>query len=268
MNETTLTHRLKLPIKLTIFGAHNVGKTSIIVRLIESRFLESHYPTTRENHFSKSINIAGDNRDIYNHSMANLSLGRHLVNLEIIDTMGQDYREQSNLKVEYAKSFRNLDGLILCYNVGDIKSFHVLESIRDKLINHFEIDFTKDSDISSNSHTSNSISNANNVKENTLTTTLSNHSVQSAHKMDTRKVTSEQGPIPLLIIGNKSDLLERQVSESEGRTLAKQLNAVFFECSAKDNYNIDESFEAFIRCIEQEKHQSSTAQDENKCVLM
>ena len=49
--------------------------------------------------------------------------------------------------------------------------------------------------------------------------------------------------ILLVLIGNKCDLEEkRQVSKEEGKKVAEENNMIFFETSAKDNINIDETF--------------------------
>jgi len=52
-----------------------------------------------------------------------------------------------------------------------------------------------------------------------------------------------RGDQPLVILANKSDKKKDQVVESsEGEALAKELNADFFEVSAKIRYNVDEAF--------------------------
>ena len=49
-------------------------------------------------------------------------------------------------------------------------------------------------------------------------------------------------------LGNKSDLNgERTVSTEEGMELAKSLGAIYFETSAKDRINIEESFFELVR---------------------
>ena len=46
---------------------------------------------------------------------------------------------------------------------------------------------------------------------------------------------------PIIIVGGKLDLEnQRQVSTEDGIALAKEFNCSFFECSAKDNININE----------------------------
>lgn len=51
------------------------------------------------------------------------------------------------------------------------------------------------------------------------------------------------GPVPMLLIGNKSDLGEnREVSKEEGKILADSLGIQFLETSAKDATNVEEAF--------------------------
>mmetsp|Transcript_27509 Transcript_27509/g.30635 ORF Transcript_27509/g.30635 Transcript_27509/m.30635 type:complete len:150 (+) Transcript_27509:207-656(+) len=56
--------------------------------------------------------------------------------------------------------------------------------------------------------------------------------------------------IPILLIGNKSDREDdRKVSTKEGQELADHYGCMFFETSAKDNTNIDESFHTILHAI-------------------
>ena len=49
--------------------------------------------------------------------------------------------------------------------------------------------------------------------------------------------------VVIILVGNKCDFEEnRQVSKEEGEQLAQELNLPFFECSAKENKNIIETF--------------------------
>jgi small GTP-binding protein len=52
------------------------------------------------------------------------------------------------------------------------------------------------------------------------------------------------GELPWIIVGNKLDLSDqyRRVYEDEGESYAKQMNAEYFECSAKDGRNIETIF--------------------------
>ena len=56
------------------------------------------------------------------------------------------------------------------------------------------------------------------------------------------------------LAGNKLDLVQenpslRQVSEEEARELAKELDLVPIETSAKANLNVNEVFESLVECI-------------------
>ena len=254
--------------KIAVIGAHNVGKTAFIIRYIESRFLEPYYPTNKENHFTKTIhfdsknhiipnilnnnnsdnnnNYNGDDYDSYenyiNQSLNDsglrisnmnsidnidnengyynvidennydLNLDGDAVTLEFIDTIGQESKHDSNLNISYYKSFMNLDGCILCYNVNDLDSFVILEDIWSKFITQLDLP-TKN--------------------------------------------------FPILLLGMKSDIRNttitntspiknqntRQVSWNQGRQLSKKLNSLFFECSSRDNYNINLPMSEFIKLM-------------------
>lgn len=51
---------------------------------------------------------------------------------------------------------------------------------------------------------------------------------------------------PLMIVGNKCDLHERQVTESEGQRLAKEWKCSFIETSAKQKYHTTDLFEQLL----------------------
>jgi len=59
----------------------------------------------------------------------------------------------------------------------------------------------------------------------------------------------DKSAVPMVLVGNKCDLVEeREVSEKEGKDLAAKFGGIpFFETSAKNHINIDESFEALVR---------------------
>lgn len=55
--------------------------------------------------------------------------------------------------------------------------------------------------------------------------------------------------IKILIIGNKNDLPDREISLEEGKLFANQLGALFMEVSALHNYNICEAIELLVNDI-------------------
>ena len=65
--------------------------------------------------------------------------------------------------------------------------------------------------------------------------------------------------INMVLVGNKCDMgPQRQVEFHEGEELAQELNAVFFETSARRNYNVTEAFHALVKNVMQVKHPSFT----------
>ncbi len=61
----------------------------------------------------------------------------------------------------------------------------------------------------------------------------------------------EDHRIPLMVVGNKSDLQSRKVSPSEGSNFTKQISdsAMFKECSAKTGSNVDSCFLELVQQV-------------------
>lgn len=75
--------------------------------------------------------------------------------------------------------------------------------------------------------------------------------------------------MPLVIVGNKSDLKDeqRQVSLDEGRHLVEELHCAFTEASARLGYNVDRAFDLMIGEIEKSQNPSQPTGG-NKCSVM
>ena len=52
----------------------------------------------------------------------------------------------------------------------------------------------------------------------------------------------ERGDFPFILLGNKSDLLDRKVKEEDIKYLCEKYKMPYFETSAKNNINIEQAF--------------------------
>ncbi|KAL1999496.1 hypothetical protein VTN02DRAFT_4438 [Thermoascus thermophilus] len=75
--------------------------------------------------------------------------------------------------------------------------------------------------------------------------------------------------VPLVIVGNKSDLKpeQRQVSLEEGRLLGEEFGCAFTEASARLDYNVTKAFDLMIGEIEQSQNPSQPTGG-IKCAVM
>ena len=51
---------------------------------------------------------------------------------------------------------------------------------------------------------------------------------------------------PMVLVGNKADCANRQVSEDEAQAFAQKLGCQYFETSAKQNKSVDDAFNALV----------------------
>jgi len=81
------------------------------------------------------------------------------------------------------------------------------------------------------------------------------------------RICAERGKenIVILLVGNKIDATElRQVSTEEGETRAKELDALFFETSAKNGTNVKNLFYKAVSALMQRQYQKEGTNTEEK----
>jgi len=86
--------------------------------------------------------------------------------------------------------------------------------------------------------------------------------VETIHEQLLRSVDSDS--VPLVLVGNKCDLEdERGVSKDEGQKLASSFSECrFFESSAKERINVEESFLTLVRLIENSGEKNEEKEEE------
>jgi len=97
--------------KLAVVGSGGVGKSAIIIRYTQNRFVEGYDPTI-EDYFKKTVTVDG---------------GR--VALDILDTAGQE--EYASMLDQYIQS---AEGFVLVFAITDSESFEKVKELREKII--------------------------------------------------------------------------------------------------------------------------------------
>lgn len=63
--------------------------------------------------------------------------------------------------------------------------------------------------------------------------------------------------IPITLVGNKCDLdNEREISQNDGKDMAKRMNAKFMESSARYRINVEEAYYSLVRSIRDENRKA------------
>ena len=161
-------------LKILTIGESAVGKTCILLRFTDDKFLINHITTIGIDFKAKEINC-----------------DEKKVKLKIWDTAGQE--RFRNITKQY---YKGADGILLVYDITDRNSF---EKVRDWMKQ---------------------------IQENT-----------------------QRDSISVVLIGNKCDLEDRQVSFEEGERISKEFGIQFLETSAYKDINIKQSFEALSQMI-------------------
>lgn len=79
-----------------------------------------------------------------------------------------------------------------------------------------------------------------------------------------------ENDVPIVIVGNKSDLRpeQRQVSPADGQALANELKCGYTEASARYNENVAKAFELMISRIENTPTGSEAVSGSKSCCVM
>lgn len=99
-----------------------------------------------------------------------------------------------------------------------------------------------------------------------------NHLVLPLHFHHSSTLTFRKGSdeVPIVIVGNKSDLRpeQRQVSVEQGKRLAADFKCASTEASARYNENVSKAFELMIGEIEKLQNPNQPAGGDKSCLVM
>ena len=160
-----------LTFKIILLGDSSVGKTSLILRFCDNKFMEIGTST---------IGVDTKTKDIRHNGKK--------IELEIWDTAGQE-----RFKALAKNSYKGSDGIILVYDITQKKTFNNIKHWYDNIKKNIDID-----------------------------------------------------KVAIILVGNKSDLPDRQVKKENYEKFSEQYNLEVIETSCKDNKNIEETFNALI----------------------
>jgi len=82
------------------------------------------------------------------------------------------------------------------------------------------------------------------------------------------KEATRDETVCLILVGNKCDLVkERVVSTEDGRACAKLWDCPFFEASAKEDINVDETFYELVREIRKNRKREESKIHKRQCCI-
>ena len=198
-----------LSYKILIIGDQGIGKTSLIHRYITGEFKESNQNIGLDFQ-EKTIQVSPNDK----------------IALIIWDTAGSEKFHS------IAQSFfTNCDGIILCFDTTDIKTFENLNSWVDYINDYIDI---KDNNYDGSTEK--------NIKKKSKDEEEDDEE-EEENEEDKEWIDDEQFKPSLVLTGTKSDLRENQVVLMEDiKKFTKNLKCEYFETSAKNGNGVEDLF--------------------------
>lgn len=201
------TDDLLFSYKILIIGDAGIGKTSLIHRYISNEFEENYESTIGLDFQTKKVHVTPDEKII----------------LKLWDTAGSE--KYSSIAKNY---FSNCDGIILCYNVNDIKTFNNIYTWINYINDFIEILEKKEEE---------------KVIENKEKKEIEEEEDEDDDKKVVIKWFGEDKLKPVIVLaGTKSDIGKNEIKVEDINKLKNYLNCEFFETSAKDGSGVDDLF--------------------------
>lgn len=195
--------------KILIIGDQGIGKTSLIHRYITGEFKENNQNIGLDFQ-EKTIQVSPNDK----------------IALIIWDTAGSEKFHS------IAQSFfTNCDGIILCFDTTDIKTFENLNSWVDYINDYIDI---KDNNYDGSTEK--------NIKKKSKDEEEDDEE-EEENEEDKEWIDDEQFKPSLVLTGTKSDLRENQVVLMEDiKKFTKNLKCEYFETSAKNGNGVEDLF--------------------------
>ncbi|KFO29842.1 Ras-related protein O-RAL [Fukomys damarensis] len=237
--------------KVIMVGSGGVGKSALTLQFMYDEFVEDYEPTKADS-YRKKVVLDGEE-----------------VQIDILDTAGQE--DYAAIRDNY---FRSGEGFLLVFSITEHESFTATAEFRIGFVEDYEP--TK-----ADSYRKKVVLDGEEVQIDILDTagqedyaairdnyfrsgegfllvfSITEHESFTAtaeFREQILRVKAEEDKIPLLVVGNKSDLEERrQVPVEEARSKAEEWGVQYVETSAKTRANVDKVFFDLMREIRAKK---------------
>ncbi|XP_022880068.1 ras-related protein Rab7 isoform X1 [Olea europaea var. sylvestris] len=212
--------RRRTLLKVIVLGDSGVGKTSLMNQYVHKKFNHQYKATIGADFVTKELQI--DDR---------------LVTLQIWDTAGQE-RFQS-LGVAF---YRGADCCVLVYDVNVMRSFDTLDNWHEEFLKQFAADTTQYS-----------------IQIYTVSLGYGYFKACLSQVVINWANPADPKTFPFILLGNKIDIdggNSRVVSEKKAKEwCASKGNILYFETSAKEDYNVDAAFLSIAKTALANEHE-------------
>jgi GTPase SAR1 family protein len=82
--------------------------------------------------------------------------------------------------------------------------------------------------------------------------------------MSAHLLGANRAPVVVVLVGNKSDISDRQVTQEEGEGVAKGIKAMYREASALTGNGVTEVFEKYLRATNRRTGKEEAVKTETK----
>ena len=215
------TDDLLISYKILIIGDAGIGKTSLIHRYISNEFEENYESTVGLDFQTKKVHVTPDEKII----------------LKLWDTAGSE--KYSSIAKNY---FSNCDGIILCFDINDIKTFNNIYTWINYINDFVEI-IEKKEEIKEFIEEKPKKEEEEEIIEEKAKKEVEEEEDDDEDKKVVIKWFGEEKVKPVIVLaGTKSDIGNNEINIEDIDKLKKYLNCEFFETSAKDGNGVDDLF--------------------------
>mmetsp|Transcript_46485 Transcript_46485/g.119963 ORF Transcript_46485/g.119963 Transcript_46485/m.119963 type:complete len:274 (-) Transcript_46485:107-928(-) len=207
---------------VVLVGEGGVGKSSLTIQFVRRFFLEIYDPTI-EDHYRKQVAIDDE-----------------VAFVNVHDTAGQEcYRVMLDSSLHSGQAY------ICAFSLAERRTFEAIKAFAERIYNSWESRGFAD-DAWTGKHVP-----VDQLKSVATPDAILNKPAAKPRGKQEKARAKQVFPdfVPMVLVGNKSDVGHREVSQEEAQELADSIGAVYMETSAKYDINVDEAFFNAVRLV-------------------